>query len=230
MHEKRYLIVGGSRGIGLEVARGVREAGGKVIVASRAREAWDGEWWMWDVVKGEGLAEVEGVLDGVVYCPGSVVLKPFGSLSLEGIRNELELNAIGAVRVLQRCERALWRSDGIGAVVLLSSVAVGVGMRYHVCVGIAKGAVEGLVKNLAAEWAPKVRVNAVAPTLTNTSLAGRLLESEEKRMAVAERHPMKAYNEPSDVAGVVLFLLGDGARRVTGEVWRVDAGVASIKQ
>jgi NAD(P)-dependent dehydrogenase (short-subunit alcohol dehydrogenase family) len=213
----------------LEVARGVRDGGGDVVVASRTRGGWDGEWWGWDVVRGDGVEEVEGRLDGVVYCPGSVVLKPFGGLSLDGVRGELELNVVGAVRVLQRCEKALWRGDGVGSVVLMSSVAASVGMRYHACVGMAKGAVEGLVRSLAAEWAPKVRVNGVAPTLTDTGLARRLLEGEERRKAVAERHPLRCFNEAGDVAGVVLFLLGDGARRVTGEVWRVDCGVGSVR-
>ncbi|MCS7064358.1 MAG: SDR family oxidoreductase [Methylacidiphilales bacterium] len=226
---RRILVVGGSRGIGAAVARGARDAGAEVVVASRTRGNWDGEWWEWDVTREDGVQEVEGNLDGVVYCPGSVVLKPFGSLRGEVWRQEWELNVMGAVRVLQRCERALFRGEGVGSVVLVSSVAAGVGMRYHACVGTVKGAVEGLGRSLAAEWAPRVRVNVVAPSLTNTMLAGRLLETEEKRKAVAERHPLTGYNEAEDVAGMILFLLGDGARRVTGEVWRVDGGVGAVR-
>jgi NAD(P)-dependent dehydrogenase (short-subunit alcohol dehydrogenase family) len=132
------------------------------------------------------------------------------------------------VRVLQASEKALKAAPG-SAVVLFSTVAVQTGMPFHASVAMAKGAVEGLTRSLAAEWAPSVRVNALAPSLTDTPLAARLLGSDERRQAGADRHPLKSLGRPEDLASTALFLLSDEARWITGQVWGVDGGMGALR-
>ena len=166
-------------------------------------------------------------LDGVVYCPGSIRLKPFARLREQELRDDLDLNLLGAVRTLQAASEPLKRSDR-AAVVLFSTVAVGTGMPFHASVAAAKGAVEGLTRSLAAEWAPAIRVNAVAPTITDTPLAGRLLNSDEKRQTAADRHPLKRIATPEDIADAVRWLL-TGNSLVTGQVLQLDAGLSELR-
>ncbi|WP_242513241.1 SDR family NAD(P)-dependent oxidoreductase [Halochromatium salexigens] len=166
-------------------------------------------------------------LDGVVYCPGSIRLKPFGRLREQEFRDDLELNLMGAVRTLQATMEVLKRGDQ-GSVVLFSTVAVGTGMPFHASVAAAKGAVEGLTRSLAAEFAPDIRVNAIAPTITDTPLASRLLNTEEKRQSAAERHPLKQIGSASELAETARWLLTD-AQMVTGQVIAIDAGLSSLR-
>jgi NAD(P)-dependent dehydrogenase (short-subunit alcohol dehydrogenase family) len=166
-------------------------------------------------------------LDGLAYCPGGIRLRPFERLKEQDFNDEWEINLMGAVRTLQGALPALKRSDA-ASVLLFSTVAVQTGMPFHAAVAAAKGAVEGLTRALAAEFAPSIRVNAIAPTLTDTPLAERLLGSDEKRQAAAERHPLKRINVPQDVARTGVWLLRD-ATSVTGQVIALDAGLSSLR-
>ncbi len=166
-------------------------------------------------------------LDGSVYCPGSIRLKPFARLSDGDFRDDIEINPMGAVRAIQGSLSRLLRA-GQASVVLFSTVAAGTGMPFHASVASAKGAVEGLARALAAELAPRVRVNAVAPTVTDTPLAERLLSSEEKRKAAAERHPLKVVATAVEVARSVVWLLDD-APLITGQVIACDGGLSSLR-
>jgi NAD(P)-dependent dehydrogenase (short-subunit alcohol dehydrogenase family) len=163
-----------------------------------------------------------------VYCPGSINLKPFRSLKPDDFKKDLEVNVMGAVRVLQQYQSGLQKSAGSG-VVLFSTVAVQTGMPYHASVAVAKGAVEGLVRSLAAEWAPVVRVNCIAPSLTDTPLAARLLDSDVKRQSSADRHPLKRVGDSEHIAALACFLLSDEAGFITGQVIKADGGISSIK-
>lgn len=152
-----------------------------------------------------------------MYCPGTVNLKSFRALSVEDFRRDWEVNVLGAVRFLKACQPKLAGVDGNPAsVVLFSTVAVGRGMPMHSSVAAAKGAVEGLVRSLAAEWAPKVRVNAIAPALVDTPLVERMLSSPEKREAMAARYPLKRVGTTQDAAGLARFLLGPDSGWITG--------------
>lgn len=226
------LIVGGSSGIGAALVASLAEQDHQVIHLSRAPEkvpdtpATRGIRWdaLSEPFPSDCLPEQ---LDGLVYCPGSIRLKPFGRLREQELRDDFELNLMGAVRTLQASYQALKRSDR-ASVVLFSTVAVGTGMPFHASVAAAKGAVEGLMRSLAAEWAPEIRVNAIAPTVTDTPLASRLLSTEDKQRAAAERHPLKRIGSARELAGVAGWLLTE-ASLVTGQVVRVDAGLSSLR-
>lgn len=226
-----YLIIGGSSGIGRALVDQLLADGHSVAVW--AREARDlpasVAFTAYDVV---GAADppkdaVPAELDGLVYCPGSIDLKSFRSLKAEAFREAFEVNVVGAVRCLQAAERPLKKS-GRAAIVLFSTVAVQRGMPFHAGVAAAKGAVEGLVRSLAAEYAPTIRVNAIAPSLTDTPLAEKLLATEEKRQASADRHPLKRVADAAEIAAMAAFLLSDKAAFMTGQVIGMDGGLSVL--
>jgi NAD(P)-dependent dehydrogenase (short-subunit alcohol dehydrogenase family) len=225
---RTILVVGGSRGIGNEV---VKKLLPENKVVSISREASDLDHVNLtqielDAVKGE-LPELEEV-DGLVYCPGTINLKPFSRLSEEDFLNDFEINVLGAVRVLKTYEKVLKKSDQ-ASVVLFSTVASDMGMTFHSSVAISKSGVEGLAKSLAAEWAPKIRVNVIAPTITDTTLASKILRNDAIREKMKERHPLKRILDPTEVAELAVYLLSDGSRSITGQVLKMDAGMLSIK-
>jgi NAD(P)-dependent dehydrogenase (short-subunit alcohol dehydrogenase family) len=167
-------------------------------------------------------------IDGLVYCPGSITLAPFHRLSLDQFSEDYEINVLGAVRVLQACLGNL-NPEG-SSIVLFSTVACRIGMSYHSSIAAAKSAVEGLVRSLAAELASKhIRVNAVAPSLTDTPLASNLLSTEDKRKRAAQRHPLGRIGSVSDIAGAVEYLLSEASSWVTGQILSVDGGLSSVK-
>ncbi len=172
--------------------------------------------------------ELPAALDGVAYCPGTLNLKSFRALKETDFLRDFHVSALGAVRVLQATATALKAGQQPG-VVLFSTVAVRQGMPFHASIAMAKGAVEGLTRSLAAEWAPAIRVNAVAPSLTNTPLAARLLASEERVQASRDRHPLRQIGQPDDVAATALFLLGEQSRWITGQVLGVDGGMSTLR-
>jgi NAD(P)-dependent dehydrogenase (short-subunit alcohol dehydrogenase family) len=229
---KTLLIVGHSSGIGRAAAERALNAGWNVIGWSRRPSGLNSSGlseFSVDVLQdGSGFPELPASLDGVLYAPGSINLKPFRGLKISDFQSDFELSALGAVRVLQASEKALKAVPG-SAVVLFSTVAVQTGMPFHTSVAMAKGAVEGLTRSLAAEWSPSVRVNALAPSLTDTPLAARLLGSDERRQAGADRHPLKSLGRPEDLASTALFLLSDEARWITGQVWGVDGGMGALR-
>ena len=150
------------------------------------------------------------------------------SLKPDAFRSDFEINVIGAIKVLQQTQRLLQKTAN-SSVVLFSTVAVGQGMPYHASIAASKGAIEGLTKTLAAEWAPKVRVNCVAPSLTDTPLAARLLSSDERREVSAQRHPLKRVGTVSDISEAVCFLLSEKSGWMTGQILGVDGGISALK-
>jgi NAD(P)-dependent dehydrogenase (short-subunit alcohol dehydrogenase family) len=167
-------------------------------------------------------------IDGLVYCPGSILLKPFTRVSTEDLINDYQLQVIGAVKIIQQLLPYLKKSNA-ASIVLFSTVAVEMGFNFHSIVAASKGAIEGLTKALAAELAPKIRVNCIAPSITNTPLASSLLNSDEKIVANAQRHPLKKIGTASDVAAMACFLLSDQATWITGQIMHVDGGMSAIK-
>ena len=172
--------------------------------------------------------KVPDKLDGVAYCPGTINLKPFHTLKPEDFLNDFSINVVGAVRSLQALLPKLKRAESPG-IVLFSTVAVSRGMHFHSSIASSKGAVEGLTRSLAAEWAPKIRVNAIAPSLTDTPLASKLLASESRKTASAERHPLKRIGHPDDIAQMAAFLMSPSSSWITGQIIGVDGGLSGIQ-
>lgn len=164
-------------------------------------------------------------LSGLVYAPGSINLKPFKSLKEQDFLEDFSINALGAARACQMAEKAL--KEGQGSVLLFSTVAVGQGMPFHASIAMAKGAVEGLTRSLAAEWAPSVRVNAIAPSLTNTPLAAKLLGHEARAQAAAERHPLKQVGQASDIAALAATVLQ--SPWMSGEIIGINGGMGRLR-
>lgn len=166
---------------------------------------------------------------GLAYCVGSINLKPVSRITDEDVERDFRLNALGALRAVQAALPALKANDGTSSVVLFSTVAVQQGFASHASIGMAKGAVEGLMLSLAAELAPKIRVNCVAPSLTKTPLAAALTSNEQMATAIAGLHALQRLGEPDDIAAAAAFLLARDSSWITGQVIGVDGGRSSLR-
>lgn len=227
---KNILLIGGSYGIGLAIAKELQD-NSNLFIASRSNAAladvkathipFDA---LTDTIDTAGLPTV---IDGLVYCPGSINLRPFKGLKPEAFETDLQLNFISLVKVLQSVLPNLLAADQ-ASIVLFSSVAASMGMPFHTSVAASKGAIEGFSKALAAEYAPKIRVNVIAPSLTDTSLADKFLNNETKQEKSAERHPLKRFGKPEDSAQMASFLLSDKSSWITGQIFHVDGGLSTL--
>ena len=225
---KTIIIVGGSRGIGRATLEALLPNNKLINISRNAPDLHHVNLthYSCDVISDE-LPHIE-VADGLIYCPGSINLKPFKRLSLEDFRTDFEINVIGAIKSIQAYSPALMGSES-GSIVLFSTVATAMGMPFHASVSTAKSAVEGLMKSVAADLAPKVRVNAIAPTITQTDLAAKLLRNERMVENTIQRHPLKKFLEPSEVASMVEYLISDVSKSISGQVFKLDCGIVSLK-
>jgi NAD(P)-dependent dehydrogenase (short-subunit alcohol dehydrogenase family) len=222
---KTFLFIGANADLAIEARKLIENKGDKVIAISRNSNDFYPDFLIGNAVTNE-LPEITEALDGLVYFPGTINLKPFRSLKSTDFQQDFEINVLGAIHAIQFYAKQLKEGSSI---VLFSTVAVQTGMPFHSTVSVAKGAVEGLTRALAAEFAPKIRVNCIAPSLTQTKLAGRLLNSEEKIEAMANKHPLKKIGSPKDLANALEFLLSDNSSWVTGQILAVDGGMSRLK-
>jgi NAD(P)-dependent dehydrogenase (short-subunit alcohol dehydrogenase family) len=227
---KHIAIIGGTSGIGRATVAQLQADGHVVHAACRSPEKLADL----DIVAQPFDAAAPGPLtwperlDGFVYFPGSISLKPFHRLTPEDFQRDLQVNLFGAIAALQSALPAL-KASGNASVVLFSTVAVAQGMPMHASIAAAKGAVEALARSLAAEWAPTIRVNVIAPSLTDTPLAGALLNSDLKKEAAGKRHPLQQVGRSEDMAALVAHLLSGSSRFMTGQVLHVDGGLSAVR-
>ena len=228
---KNYLVIGGSSGIGKEITELLSKEN---IVFSTSRNELNESnenirHIKYDVLEDEldpGL--LPNQIDGFVYCPGTINLRPFRSLKLETFRSDLELNLIGAIKTLQIILTRLQQSPS-SSIIFYSTVAVKTGMPFHSSVSSSKSALEGLTKSLAAEFAPKIRVNCIAPSIVNTPLANKFLNTEDKIEKAAARHPLNKIGTAKEIAQLTQYLLDDKSKWITGQIINIDGGISSIK-
>lgn len=225
---KTIVVIGGSKGIGNAIVEKLIETH-KIINISRTKPEKSHinlTHYNCDILKDE-LPEID-LVDGLIYCPGSINLKPISRLSLDDFREDFEINVLGAVKAIQKYLNAL--KNGVNpSNLLFSTVASKIGMPYHASIATAKSGVEGLVKSLGAELAPTIRVNAIAPTITNTELASKLLRNDTMFEAIKERHPLKKILNPIEVAEMGVFLISSMASSISGQIFQLDCGITSFK-
>ena len=234
MGQASFVVVGGSSGIGLAITRRLVAKGDSVVVISRSAEGSEDLSRATHVSLDITRDEIDGdalpqKIQGLAYCPGSIRLRPFHRLGEADFLADMRINFFGAIQAIQACLPGMKKADSPASIVLFSTVAVGTGMPFHASIASAKGAVEGLTRSLSAEFAPKIRVNAIAPSLTDTRLARTLLSDEGKRSAAAGRHPLKRVGVPDDIAVAAAFLLDDSSSWMTGQVVAVDGGMGSLR-
>lgn len=230
---KNIVIIGCGQGIGFATAKILSE-NHNVIGISRTEnseiKSLNIDFHQFDILSGN-LDEITfpEVVHGLVYAPGSINLKPFNRLSVEDFKNDFEINVLGAVKIIQKLLPNLKKAE-TASVVLYSSVASKLGMPFHASVSASKSAVEGLTKSLAGELSTqKIRVNCIAPSLTDTNLASQLLSTPEKREASGKRHPLQRVGNADEMAKMTEFLLSDHASWITGQIIGIDGGMGSIK-
>jgi 3-oxoacyl-[acyl-carrier protein] reductase len=225
---RKIVVIGGSKGIGKAIIENLVNEN-KIYNLSRTEPAISHQnlkHFSTNVLIDE-FPEIDEI-DTLIYCPGSINLKPISRLKLEDFRNDFEINVIGAVKSIQHFLPSLKKGNK-PSILLFSTVAAKLGMPFHASVAAAKSAVEGVTKSLGAELAPTIRVNAIAPTVTNTDLASKLLRNERMIENITDRHPLKKYLQPKEVADLATFLISDKANSISGQIFELDCGIVSFK-
>lgn len=229
--QKNILIIGGSSGIGGALTK-ILATQHQVYVASRNPEQLSGIEYTPIVLDARqqsiSLDQLPASLDGFVYCPGSINLRPFKGLKEETFQDDFNINVLGAIRNLQTITPLLQAAEN-ASIVFFSTVAVQTGMPFHTSIAAAKGALEGLTRSLAAEWAPKIRVNAIAPSLVDTPLSEKFLNNETKVAKVNERHPLKRAGTAHELAKAADYLLSDDSQWMSGTILQLDGGIGNLK-
>jgi 3-oxoacyl-[acyl-carrier protein] reductase len=226
---KTYLFAGASSAIAIETAKLLKQNGNKVIgLSTKIIEDVYDEFLQIESYDFNKFPELEDSIDGVVYFPGTINLKPFARLTKADFLTDLEINTLGAVAFIQSYLTNLKKVSN-ASIVFVSSVAVGVGMPFHASVSLSKGAIEGLTKALAAELAPAIRVNCIAPSLVNTPMASKFINTPDKVELMQKKNPLRKIGEALDIAKSVNFLLSPDSAWISGQVIAVDGGMSTLK-
>ena len=225
---RNIVIIGGSKGIGSAILLQQLETNKVHNISRNAPDISHPNLMHYSLdVLQDALPDIENI-DTLIYCPGSINLKPIGNLSIEDFRNDFEINVIGAVKTIQKYLPVLKKGTN-PSIVLFSTVAAKLGMPFHASIATAKAGVEGLVKSLGAELASVVRINAIAPTITETSLSANILRNDRMNENMMERHPMKNYLKAEEVASMANYLISDQAKSISGQVFEMDYGIVTFK-
>ena len=226
---KTIILIGASSAVAKSLANILKSNNYAVISVSRTKPVAPHDiFYEFDVSSDEVMPEIDSCIDGLIYFPGTINLKPFRSIKQSDLEFDFKINVLGAVKSIQSFSKNLSLSES-ASIVLFSTVAVQTGMPFHASVASSKGAIEGLTRSLAAEFAPKIRVNCIAPSLTNTPMAERLLSSPEKIESSALRHPLKQIGQPEDLAEMAYFLISNASKWMTGQILHLDGGMSSLK-
>ncbi len=227
---KNYVIIGGSSGIGEALVQQLSADNQLFVTFNENQKESSGNvhYQHFDVTSEASLENIPDEIHGLVYLPGTINLRPFNRIKPADLLKDYSINLVGAVKTIQQLLPNL-KKGGQSSVVLFSTVAVQTGMGFHSMVASSKGAIEGLTKALAAELAPTIRVNCIAPSLTDTPLAAALLSSDEKKEASAKRHPLKTVGTAAQLASTAKFLLTEDSSWMTGQILHADGGMSSIR-
>jgi NAD(P)-dependent dehydrogenase (short-subunit alcohol dehydrogenase family) len=228
---RNYVIIGGSSGIGQALVKQLSKEHNVIATYNEHQQPDEDNirYQYYDVTQEKPLEDLPETIHGLAYLPGTISLRPFSRIKSEDFLKDYEINLVGAVKTIQQLLPQLKKS-GEGSIVLFSTVAVQTGMGYHSLVASSKGALEGLTKALAAELAPSIRVNCIAPSLTDTPLAANLLNTDEKKEASAKRHPLNTVGTPDQLAATAKFLLTNESSWITGQILHADGGMSSIRK
>ena len=226
---KNILVVGGSKGIGREIVNSQLEKGNYCYNFSRTESGINNQNLIEEKIDilSDDLPNIENI-DSVIYCPGSINLKPILQLKEEDFVNDFNINVLGAIKTVKTYLNNLKKGDD-PSLLFFSTVAVGQGMPFHSSVSVAKAGIEGLTKSLAAELAPSIRVNCIAPTITRTDMAQRILRNEKIEENIANKHPLKKICETKDISDMADFLISHNAKNITGQIMHVDGGMSTLK-
>lgn len=230
---KNFVIIGASSGIGKQLASQLLKLDAQVFGTFYKTENAESEGnismhYLNVLDENPDFSFLPDVIDGLAYCPGSINLKPFARIKTDEFLQDYQLQVLGAVKIIQSVLPKLKKANN-ASVVLFSTVAVQTGFNYHAIVSASKGAIEGLTRALAAELAPNIRVNCIAPSITDTPLAATLLSTDDKKTANAQRHPLKKIGSAEDIANMAEFLLTDKSAWITGQIFTVDGGMSSLR-
>ena len=234
----KYLIFGATGSIGSKLSEKLYESNKDVHLIGRDEEElkklssnFNCEYTVLDILS-DNISEFMKDefnninISGVAYCIGSIDLKPLKLAKKQDFERCLSLNFFPVIEIIKGLQDNLKRNKG--SVVLFSTVAVRKGFTNHAIISSTKGAIEGLTVSLAAEFAPNIRVNCIAPTLTNSKMSQNILKSKIMAESIAKSHPMKRIGKPEDVASMAKFLLTSESSFITGQIISVDGGKSSL--
>ena len=233
IENKNIFIVGGSSGIGLSL---IKQISSKNNIYSASRNDNNLNKYNVKHIKYDSVNDLEidtsilpEKIDGFVYCPGSINLRPFNTLKIESFLEDYKINFLGAIKSLKIILPLMQKSDN-SSIVFFSTVAVSTGMPFHSSISSSKGAIEGLTRSLAAEFAPNIRVNSIAPSIVKTNLSEKFLNSDLKIEKASERHPLGRIGKDEEISKLAAYLLSDDSSWVTGQVINIDGGIGSIRK